>query len=413
MTGHLIQRPLATIRYGLRRGLKVLEGQVQPRRLATIDDLGAEDSLSSTQQTPGITPSWWLRIRGRVGTPEPGGYIQFRVNPRATGRSSRSDIRSRLTSTVLTLGLLASLWSFGLERGFAAKREVSVHAGMANASAVAWISPDRFCAASDEDNVLRIYRVDVDGSEVDHLDLSDFLSLRGKSLEADIEGGARVGNLVYWIGSHARNKDGKARPNRQRLFATQIVTNGASVRLVPSGRPCESLLDALVRNPALEGYGLKAAAARAPEVGGLNIEGMAAGPNGELWLGFRSPNPQGKALVVPLLNPAEVIRSEHPRFGQAQLLDLEGLGIRDMTWTGAEWYLIGGRAGGGGNARLYRWTGGDAPAERVEKAGFKRFNPEALVSVGAGAALRLMVLSDDGNATAGKAKRFRSFWVEP
>jgi len=284
---------------------------------------------------------------------------------------------------------------------------------MANASAVAVLSEDFFAAASDEDNVLRIYKMDADGAEVGSVDVSDFLSVRGHSTEVDMEGAARVGDLVYWIGSHSRNKDGKVRPNRQRLFATQIVTNGASIRLVPFGRPCGTLLDALIRSDALAKFGLNAASSKAPEDGGLNIEGMAAGPNGELWLGFRSPIPNGKALVVPLVNPTEVLKLQYPKFGPAKLLDLDGLGIRDMTWTGREWYLIAGRAGSGGNARLYRWSGGDAPPERVEKAGFKSFNPEALASVGSGRHVRLLTLSDDGNATKWGKKQFRSFWVEP
>lgn len=363
-------------------------------------------SISSPQKP---IAAWWSRLVGRVGAVEGGTLLEFRAGPRAV---ERPRLRSRVSASLLLLtGLLLGIGSF--ERGLCAHREVSSHTGMANASAVAVLSDGLFCTASDEDNVLRIYRLDSDGAEIGTLDVSSFLGVSGRSLEVDLEGAARVGNLVYWIGSHARNKDGKTRPNRQRLFATQIVTNGTSIQLVPHGRPCSILLDALLRNTSLERFGLKAASFKAPESGGLNIESLAAGPNGELWLGFRSPVPNGKALLVPVLNPAEVMQLAYPKFGDPVELDLDGLGVRDMAWTGREWYLIGGRPGSGGNARLFRWTGGKAPVERVEKAGFKKFNPEALAAVGTGDSLRLLVLSDDGNASKIGRKQFRSFWVTP
>jgi hypothetical protein len=436
MTGHLDQQRLTPLRlkWSPERG-KVLRlegaaGEVVDsatmevaHRVSNSESLPVTSSpakapllaQSKTAGVPEIPASqrplaaWWSRLIGRVGVVEGGRLVEFRGGPRAVVRPK---LRSRVSaSLVLLAGLL--LGSGSLERGLGAQREVSVHTGMANASAVAVLSDALFCAANDEDNVLRIYRLDVDGPEIGTLDVTSFLAVGGRSLEVDLEGAARVGDLVYWIGSHARNKDGKSRPNRQRLFATQIVTNGASAKLVPHGRPCSSLLDALVRNPSLERFGLKAAASRPPEDRGLNIESLAAGANGELWLGFRSPVLNGKALLVPLLNPADVLQLGYPKFGDPVELDLEGLGVRDMAWTGQEWFLIGGRAGSGGNARLFRWAGGKAGAERVEKAGFKKFNPEALAAVGTGESLRLLVLSDDGNASTALRKQFRSFWVTP
>ena len=35
-------------------------------------------------------------------------------------------------------------------------------------------------------------------------------------------GAARIGDVVYWIGSHARNKNGRYRPERHRFLALKI-----------------------------------------------------------------------------------------------------------------------------------------------------------------------------------------------
>lgn len=297
--------------------------------------------------------------------------------------------------------------------GHAGGREVSIHKGMANASAVAVLTNGLFAVASDEDNRLRIYRNDQDGGEVGGVNLSDFLSVHGRLTEVDLEGAARIGDLVYWIGSHSRSKDGKFRQNRHRLFATRIVATAAGIELRPEGRPYAQLLDDLIREPKLAPFRLESASHQAPEDGGLNIEGLAAGPDGELWVGFRSPIPGGKALLIPVQNPAEVIQGKTARVGDARLLDLDGLGVRDMAWTGREWFIIAGRAGSGGNARLYHWAGGNQAPVRVEKPGFRKFNPEAIGVVGTSDSFRLLVLSDDGNADKGKGRQFRSFWVDP
>lgn len=432
MTGHLDQQRLTPLRlkWSPERGKmlrlqRLADGALGPDSTAmargkTAAGCGPESEVQPTGEAfhgtvaaaiPTKRPiaAWWSRLVGRVGAVEGGNLLEFRAGPRAI---ERPRLRSRVTASLMLLaGLFLGLGS--LERGVCAHREVSIHTGMANASAVAVLTDTMFCTASDEDNILRIYRLDSDGAEVGTLDVSSFLGVSGRSLEVDLEGAARVGNLIYWIGSHARNKDGKTRPNRQRLFATQIVTNGTAVQLVPHGRPCSTLLDALIRSSALERFALKAASAKAPELGGLNIESLAAGPDGELWLGFRAPVTNGKALLVPLVNPLEVLQLGYPKFGEPVELDLEGLGVRDMTWTGREWYLIAGRPGSGGNARLYRWTGGKAQAERVERPGFRKFNPEALAAVGTGESFRLLVLSDDGNASTFGKKQFRSFWVTP
>lgn len=306
------------------------------------------------------------------------------------------------------LMMIGQCWMGGLT----AAPPTHVHEGMANASAVAMVSEDRFVAASDESNVLKVFRADSDGPALGQLDLSVFAGVMGRSQEMDLEGAARVGETIYWIGSHGRNRDGKPRSNRQRLLATRIQGQGDEARLVLEGKPCARLLKDLLADARYERLGLRRAEAESPDRGGINIEGLAAGPEGQLLLGFRSPLVQGRALIAPLLNPSEVITGKPAKWGEPVRVDLHGRGIRDITWTGREWYIIGGGVEGGGSSKLFRWNGHGKHPEEVPDAGFKHFNPEALAWREGKPDGRLLVLSDDGRR-AGTNAQFRSFQVEP
>lgn len=292
------------------------------------------------------------------------------------------------------------------------------HDGMFNASAaVAWGSR-HFVAASDEDNRLRIYRLDQAGGPVFELDLSSFLGVQGRAMEVDIEGAARLGEIGYWIGSHGASKDGRARPNRQRLFGVHFAGTEDAPRLEPVGRPCRTLGSSLLADPRYRQLGLsEALLERSPDEGGLNIEGLAASGSDGLLIGLRGPLAGGKAILAPLLNPRGTLDGEAPRFGDPVLLDLHGQGIRDFTWSGREYFVIAGGTEGGGKPRLYRWSGPGGLPVPIEQKGLKNFNPEALMALGSPERPRLLLLSDDGKskgAQAGSAEaRFRSFWVDP
>src|SRR5262249_44507028 len=101
------------------------------------------------------------------------------------------------------------------------------YSGMRDASAAVAVSSNLFIVADDEKNTLRLYSADKPGPPLKEFDVNAFLEVTSKSPEADLEGAALVGNRAFWIGSHGRNKKGKERSNRCRLFATDIkVDNG-------------------------------------------------------------------------------------------------------------------------------------------------------------------------------------------
>jgi hypothetical protein len=311
--------------------------------------------------------------------------------------------------------------------GFAARGETHVSApisysGMCDASASVALTDRLFAVASDEESILRIYERDRSRAPVQTIDLSSFLDLDLRKPESDLEGAARVGDRAYWITSHGRNKIGKARPSRDRFFAVQIAVNSERVQFKMIGQAYEHLLDDLARDPKLKRFNLAAASKLEPKArGALNIEGLSATPEGYLLIGFRNPIPGGKGLLVPMLNPDEVIHGRRAKFGEPILLDLGGLGIRDMAYWDGQYAIIAGSYDGKGQSRLYRWSGGTSTPRQVKHAQLKGLNPEAIVIYPDTGWERFQLLSDDGRRLVNgrpckelpdpSQQHFRAVWV--
>lgn len=298
----------------------------------------------------------------------------------------------------------------------------AVYTGMADASAAVPVSSNLFVVACDEDNILRLYSNEKPGPAIKGFDFNAFLRVRGKSPEADLEGAARIGNRAFWIGSHGRNKNGKERFNRCRLFATDIRLEGSNVVLEAAGQPYTRLLQDLSADRRFERLHLEEASELAPkEQDALNIEGLAGDPQGGLLIGFRNPIPDGKALIIPLLNPNDVIFGRPARFGETILLDLDGLGIRDMAFAQHEYRIIAGPYDGRGKFELYSWQGPGSPPQRIVTHGLKGYHPEALIVYPGTGLSEMQVLSDDGTRLVdgvpakelndAARRKFRSFWL--
>jgi hypothetical protein len=279
------------------------------------------------------------------------------------------------------------------------------YSGLRDASAAVAVSSNLFIVADDEKNTLCLYSTDHPGPPLKEFDFDAFLEVTSKSPEADLEGAALLGNRAFWIGSHGRNKDGRERPNRCRLFATDIKVNNGEVTVTPVGKPCKRLLTDLVRDSRFAKYQLAEASTRLPkEPGALNIEGLAATPEGHLLLGFRNPTPHGKALVIPLLNPNEVI-----------------VGIRDMAYFDSAYFIIAGPWHNGGKFQFYRWAGGSAAPQKFTVKHLGDYHPEAIIIYSQKGFHEIQILSDDGNRLINgipvkelgdsAPKIFRSFWL--
>ncbi len=213
----------------------------------------------------------------------------------------------------------------------------------------------------------------------------------GVPREVDIEASTKVGNRIFWMGSQSNtDPDGKLRPNRDRVFATDISGTGASTSLSYVGRYDylrEDIIAWDVNNGHGKGanyYGLAASAAvnvSSKTTSGYNIEGLEMAPdNTTAYVAFRAPQePTGtrtKALIVPVTNFTSLLSGNGGTQGSATFgapieLDLGGRGIREIRKNASNQYvIIAGAAGDTGAApndfRLYTWTGvaTDAPVLR-------------------------------------------------
>jgi hypothetical protein len=289
----------------------------------------------------------------------------------------------------------------------AATGGVSRHDGLCDASAAVALDARHFVVADDEHNRLTIYQHGR-AKRVGEVELDRFL---GTDKEADLEGAAPLNGRIYWIASHARNSAGQLRPNRQRFFAT----DRGDKTVTPVGQPYTGLLADLLAAPALAPLQLAQAASRAAEAeGGFNIEGLAAGPDGtSLLIGLRNPVPGGRAVLIPLLNPAALVAGQGPaRFGPVVRLDLGGRGVRAIARVGSSYVIAAGPPADVGSFALFRWSGkaGDAPTPLPADLGSLR--PEAVFPWPDGS---LTLLSDDGGVMQGgrackdAARRDRSF----
>jgi Protein of unknown function (DUF3616) len=305
----------------------------------------------------------------------------------------------------------------------AINRDVTEHFGMCDASAAIALSPSMFIAANDEDNILRIYAAHQSGLPIQAIDISDHLIPESKDSEADIEGSAALDGIFFWITSHGRNKKGKAKPSRYQFFATDVKFQGSNASLKIVGQPYTQLQHDLFEDAQLSPYRLKDAAQLPPkEKNGFNIEGLCATPEHTLLIGFRNPIPKDKALIIPLLNPFEVIQGKSAKFGCPAELDLAGLGIRSMEyWPERAFYLIcAGSFDSAKNFKLYRWDGPDHHAELLTGVDIQDLNIEGLITY-PGNATQFQILSDDGSRSVDgevckdlkqpEQRRFRSAWV--
>jgi hypothetical protein len=295
---------------------------------------------------------------------------------------------------------------------------ILLYHGTSDASAAVAASSDMFIVADDENNILRVYKSNRGGLPEFCFDMTDFLGVEPEHPEVDIEGATTIGDRIYWITSHGRNKDGQLRPNRYRFFATKVLVEGGKVRIAPVGKPSKTLIHRLVQTQTGRRLGLDKAT-RCDEVGltkkelkklapkeqGLNIEGLCASADGRtIYIGFRNPlvydklARQSKAIVLLLNNPDAVVeKGEEPVLGQPLLWDLGGLGIRDMAYSHFHkaYFIIAGPVDEKPEFTLYRWSGEkEMQPVLVRQLSQSDFSPEVLVPFKNSS--RLLLLSDDG-----------------
>lgn len=306
------------------------------------------------------------------------------------------------------------------------------HKGMADPSASIGLSNGRFLTAGDEFNLFQVYDANKKGKWLEELDFSSFVNTKHPNKEADIEGCAKAGNLVYWISSHGRNGHGELKWRRHQLFATHIKDHGDRTTIKQVGISYTGLLTDLLQlswfrkltHERLDPEPDKTLSAKSR--GAVNIEGLSASPNG-LYIGFRNPLYEGKAVVVELQNPEDVVTNgEHAVFGSPIYLDLNGRGIRSLDyWPERNLYIVSsGSYDAVKDFEFFTW----APDERnsspkkIDIGSLDGLNPESIVTFD-GDASNVLIISDDGAEEAPgdnspnkdkdpEEQTFRTFWVK-
>ena len=301
------------------------------------------------------------------------------------------------------IGRILAIAAIGLT--FVASGAVAFeYKGLCEASAGAFLDDKHFVVASDEVAVLQLYergKPDPIGRGFDMEELTSFEV-------ADLEAAAVVGDRIYWISSHSLTSEKrKDKDERKVFFATKIGTAGGKPTLTKVGTVATNLRKAL-----LEAAGVKKKH--------LNIEALAATPNGELLIGLRGPlDDDDMALVVPFRNPAAVVeQGAAPDFGEVLAIDLGRRGLRSMDLIpgrGAHYVIVAGPVPDEDGFAVFRWDGPGTKPKKIKGVDLDGLKPEGAMAVPGTNLVQLLSDDDDicSDTEDKKSKRrFRSIDIE-
>ncbi|MCG6133494.1 MAG: DUF3616 domain-containing protein [Nostoc sp. LLA-1] len=311
---------------------------------------------------------------------------------------------------------------------FTVEKELQ-HYEICDSSGAIALDEQHFVVADDEDNILRVYQANISGKPVVRIDINNYFTNNPDKSEVDIEGATEIDGIIYWITSHARNKNGRFKQERHQLFANKLKSSKDKVFEQVGKSYTQLVIKDILNENKLKKYQFNNAEKLPPkEPGGLNIEGLTITPNKELLIGFRNPIFQDKALLISLKNPLDLLEKEGviPIFGDVIELPLDGLGIRSIEYLKSEnqYIIVAGAYDGSEQFALYQWSGLDESPQLIEGIDFPAdFRPEAVLFY-PNRTNELHLLSDDGTIKRNgdisckkiknqedSQKYFRSIWV--
>jgi hypothetical protein len=309
---------------------------------------------------------------------------------------------------------------------------------MLDLSAAVRVASTLFLGSDEGVAIERLRQNGAGWSDCGRVDLAECLGLTLDG-EADIEGLAEDDGWLWVLGSHARTRPKLKKRDDERLdlktFADLKDTRArcllARLPLAPDAqdgtllRPVDSVdgRRAQMLKPTKHGNALARTLERDPLIGpfacipakegGVDLEGIAvAFPR--VALGMRGPVIQGYAVLLEMNLTAHdgALAIDGPVY--KRMLDLEGLGIRDLKRVGSDLYILAGPTTAlDGPCAVYRWRGWleEPPAhkhmvclhrpERIIELGFGRGDdhPEALAIVGEESERQLLVICDSPAAS--------------
>jgi hypothetical protein len=213
---------------------------------------------------------------------------------------------------------------------------------------------------------------------------------------------------VYAITSHSRTSKGKRSSDREQLLRFRI--EGNDVRQIGA---YEGLVDALEGSMALQSA-IKAKVGKGIDFDTINIEGLNFDQRSQkLLLGFREPMVDGQSMIVVIENPNGIFeRNEEPRFGDAILLELQGGGIRSLSYDPVlgVFLMVNEIVGHEGNtySQLWSWSGerGASPEPIALPDIINLNNVESIDSITVNGESRLLIMSDEGSVKKGSPAKY-------
>lgn len=219
---------------------------------------------------------------------------------------------------------------------------------------------------------------------------------------SDLEGLTRdPEGYIYAITSHAVNKEGQRRPDREHLLRFKV--QGHDVRELSY---FDKLTDTLQNSDQLKEL-FTSKIGTTLDFKTINIEGLAFDPNKkQLLLGLRDPEFNERSIVLYIDNPKALFEEKaEPNFVDAAFLDIKGGGIRSLNYDPVlKSFILTNEVkddDGSKYSQLWTWSGeSNAPAKPVALPNLRHMtNVEAIDSIKVNGQPRLILMSDEGDAT--------------
>ncbi|MFV0460990.1 MAG: Pycsar system effector family protein [Actinomycetales bacterium] len=324
---------------------------------------------------------------------------------------SYTAFRWGLVATVLSfIGLRSVVGLLGDEASEEAIRLRSLGIGEFEAiyepSAVQQLPDGRILVVEDEaDRAMTLLSFDESGMLAEDR-TAGLRIMRGFGTELDDLEGLSIDDdeQVYATTSHSLTNDGTRHPSREQLVRFKI-----SGGMVGDIARYEELREALASAPIIR-----------EELGGqvsfdeLNIEGLAYVPqSGHLYLGLRAPLSGERSLITTIENPDEVFDAgAEPRFGRPVHLDLQGGGIRALSYDPilGVFLIVNEIEGYEGNRQSQLWSWNGDPSVAAEPIALPDIinlnNVESIDSILLDDEPRLLIMSDEGNEKKDEPARY-------
>jgi len=131
----------------------------------------------------------------------------------------------------------------------------TTNSGLSDASAVVGLDSLYMLVADDESSMLRVYPR-AGGAAVTEWDVGAALGVSG---ELDLEGGARIGNQVFFTSSLSNKKNGTFEASRAWVFALDVTGSGAATRISLAAKR-DDLRNQLIAWDNANGHGFRPSA---------------------------------------------------------------------------------------------------------------------------------------------------------